>query len=287
MCWRRLSSTGDTQALNLSSRRGNVKRIWKRTCEQKPLPQQQKARQRQGHHWLPTWKRSTHVNVFLHMSECRFKLSQPLSPILLSATLSLPSSREMHQHWGGGGWLVGEGQLSLQLCQHSHLSERACQSARARSMACTCASKEMGAGEVGSGRNPSGSRSSNTRQSFSPSTWGSQYCQCVFATSNATESNSHKSSNLCKLNTCHNPILSDKATYFVSQVWLFFTHQWHWFSALPSGCYPRRAYLSMERPCHRWEDVKSLGHPDKSFVNSDKSSLEKWCAIEHYLPISI
>ena len=53
---------------------------------------------------------------------------------------------------------------------HNHLSDRACQSARARSIACTCASKEVGAGKVGSGRKPSGSRSSSTRQSFRPST---------------------------------------------------------------------------------------------------------------------
>ena len=58
---------------------------------------------------------------------------------------------------------------------HDHLSERACQTARARSIACTCASREVvagkKAGEVGRGRNPSDSRSSNTKQSFSPSPW--------------------------------------------------------------------------------------------------------------------
>ena len=106
----------------------------RKTCEQMLRPQQQKARLWQGRSWLPAWKK-------VWLCDCL------------------------------AGWVL---EHCYHQCHHNHLIERACQSARARSIAWTCASREVGAGKVGSGRNPSGSRSSSTRQSFRPSSWESQ-----------------------------------------------------------------------------------------------------------------
>ena len=110
MCWRRLSSTGATQALNLSTRRGNVMKIsdprehiWINTCVQKPReylcakyldvcnniwikhlcakasPSTAKG---QAVARSPLTANLRNVPMFFHVCECRFKFSHPMSPAM-------------------------------------------------------------------------------------------------------------------------------------------------------------------------------------------------------------